>query len=346
MGAIVNFWKVLAYGNRSRENATVDAASLDEGLLWNSYMINPLLEFRSHLSETERSILDHSKILTSVIRGFAKTLTIPPSSAPLRKAASGLPSALTVISRLSSRRAGTRFNARGIDDDGNVANFVETETIFWGPSGVCFSYTQIRGSVPIFWESSTSLIPGQQKIQITRSPEATQPAFDKHFDELEFKYGAVHVVNLLSITKPGEAELSQKYRYHLQRRAQRRAQEQESPSDNQLLRDTEFDFHAETKGAGGYEGARMIRPHLQASIDGFAYFMLDKVHDNVRYSDLDPEKHEIDRSITVLEQEGVFRTKLVHIQHQLELIANHNIQLSRLPGSDKPRSRSYKPDGF
>ena len=25
--------------------------------------------------------------------------------------------------------AGTRFNARGIDEDGNVANFVETEVI-------------------------------------------------------------------------------------------------------------------------------------------------------------------------------------------------------------------------
>jgi synaptojanin len=32
---------------------------------------------------------------------------------------------VSLISRLSWKRAGTRFNARGIDDDGNVANFVE-----------------------------------------------------------------------------------------------------------------------------------------------------------------------------------------------------------------------------
>ncbi|MBN3289793.1 SYNJ1 protein, partial [Polypterus senegalus] len=34
-----------------------------------------------------------------------------------------------VISRLSCERAGTRFNVRGTDDNGNVANFVETEQV-------------------------------------------------------------------------------------------------------------------------------------------------------------------------------------------------------------------------
>lgn len=34
-----------------------------------------------------------------------------------------------IISRRSRYRAGLRFQRRGIDDDANVANFVETETI-------------------------------------------------------------------------------------------------------------------------------------------------------------------------------------------------------------------------
>ena len=34
-----------------------------------------------------------------------------------------------LISRLSSERAGTRFNTRGVNDDGHVANFVETEQV-------------------------------------------------------------------------------------------------------------------------------------------------------------------------------------------------------------------------
>lgn len=53
-----------------------------------------------------------------LIQGFVSTATIP------------LPHlqemiTLAVISRLSSRRAGTRFNSRGVDEDGNTANFVE-----------------------------------------------------------------------------------------------------------------------------------------------------------------------------------------------------------------------------
>ena len=32
---------------------------------------------------------------------------------------------LSLISRMGWKRAGTRFNTRGIDDDGNTANFVE-----------------------------------------------------------------------------------------------------------------------------------------------------------------------------------------------------------------------------
>lgn len=34
---------------------------------------------------------------------------------------------LVLISRRRYAMAGTRFNARGLDDEGNVANFVESE---------------------------------------------------------------------------------------------------------------------------------------------------------------------------------------------------------------------------
>lgn len=35
----------------------------------------------------------------------------------------------TIISRRARQRAGLRYQRRGIDEDANVANFVETETI-------------------------------------------------------------------------------------------------------------------------------------------------------------------------------------------------------------------------
>lgn len=312
--------------HRAENDAPFDIGNLDEGLLWNSYMINPLLEFRSRLTEKEREELDHSRMLTSVIRGFVKSLIIPPSSAPLRRAGpSNLPSTLTVISRLSSRRAGTRFNSRGIDDDGNVANFVETETVFSSPSGVCFSYVQIRGSVPVFWESTTSLLPGQQKIQITRSSEATQPAFDKHFERLALTYGAVHVVNLLSASKPGEVELTEKYRSHIRRSPLRQGGGKNESSEHHLLRQTEFDFHAETRGAGGYEGARSIRPYLETSADGFAYFMSQEITEKPATAS---QKETIRRTVVVLQQEGVFRVNCLDCLDRTNLVQSMISQMA------------------
>jgi endonuclease/exonuclease/phosphatase family metal-dependent hydrolase len=301
---------------RAEADTAVDIASLDQGLLWNCYMISPLLQFRSRLTEVERKTLDHSRMLTSVVRGYAATMMIPPSSAPLRTTVTTRPSTLTVISRLSSRRAGTRFNSRGVDDDGNVANFVETETIFWSPSGVCFSYVQIRGSIPIFWESSSSLLPGQQKIQITRSLEATQPAFDKHFEALEHVYGAVHIVNLLSDSKPGEAELTRRFRHHISNSPLWKDRGEKEVSEHHLLRETEFDFHERTKGAGGYEGARAIRPYLEASAAGFVYFMLEDTNDSAQAA----EKHASTKPVAVMQQSGIFRVNCLDCLDRTNLV--------------------------
>lgn len=44
-----------------------------------------------------------------------------------------------IFSRLSSERAGTRFNVRGTNDDGQVANFVETEQVIFS---VCLFSSQ------------------------------------------------------------------------------------------------------------------------------------------------------------------------------------------------------------
>lgn len=282
-------------------------------------MIEPLIGFRSRLAAGDREALDASRILTSAIRGFVSTVTVPASTSPIKSLRTNKPSILTLISRLSCRRAGTRFNARGIDDDGNVANFVETETVFWYPSGLCFSYAQIRGSVPLFWEQATGLLPGQQKIQITRPPEATQPAFDKHFEDLEGNYGIVHVVNLLSESKPGEVELTQRYRYHIQHSSLNENLHNAAGVDSRLLEESQFDFHAETRGHGGYEAASSIRRLIQHQADGFAYYMSQKAEDPLSSSA--QEKTEFhQRSVVILEQEGVFRTNCLDCLDRTNLI--------------------------
>ncbi|KAG9243917.1 SacI homology domain-containing protein [Calycina marina] len=316
--------------DRPTEALTLEIDSLDESFLWNSYMISPLVKFRTRLAARDKKALDRSRILTSAIRGFVLTITIPTSSAPLSTRKTGLPSTLTLISRLSCRRAGTRFNSRGIDDDGNVANFVESETIYWcptvsanvfgessineKPAGICFSYAQIRGSVPVFWEQAAGLIPGQQKISITRSKEGSQPAFDKHFGELEQNYGAVHIVNLLSETRHGEAELTQLYKYGVKHSALNRPDDHNS-RDHELLRETEFDFHAETKGPNGYEAASMIRRQIENSAEGFAYYLSEEIEDA---SDDYEKPHR--RTVVVLQQEGVFRTNCLDCLDRTNLI--------------------------
>ena len=242
-------------------------------------MIQPLVSLRSRLSEHERNALDASRILTSAIRGFAMTITVPAASSPVDTGYTGLASTLTLISRLSSRRAGTRFNSRGIDDDGNVANYVETETVFWAPSGMCFSYVQLRGSVPVFWEQQAGFTPGQQKLHLSRSAEATQPAFDKHFAEIEINYGAIHIVNLLSNEKPSEVELTNRYRYHVRNSAlNRHTDEKDNPLGHDLLKETDYDFHAETRGLG-YEAASGIKRWIQDSTEAFVYYLSEDVED-------------------------------------------------------------------
>src|SRR5216684_2607899 len=71
---------------------------------------------------------------------------------------------LYLISRRSRFMAGTRYFRRGIDHDGHVANFNETEQIATVPSltdqnkaATTLSFVQIRGSVPVFWAEISTL---------------------------------------------------------------------------------------------------------------------------------------------------------------------------------------------
>ena len=74
---------------------------------------------------------------------------------------------ICLISRRSRYRAGTRYFRRGIDHDGHVANFNETEQLlFVGQSTgkrafddfhTKMSFVQIRGSIPVYWGEVNTL---------------------------------------------------------------------------------------------------------------------------------------------------------------------------------------------
>uniref|UniRef100_A0AC34GS00 Phosphoinositide 5-phosphatase n=1 Tax=Panagrolaimus sp. ES5 TaxID=591445 RepID=A0AC34GS00_9BILA len=93
-----------------------------------------------------------------------------------------------IISRLSCERVGTRFNVRGANDDGNVANFVETEQ-FISFENQESSFVQIRGSVPLFWEQPGIQV-GSHSIRL-RSIEASLPPLERHYSQLKKMYNNI-----------------------------------------------------------------------------------------------------------------------------------------------------------
>ncbi|EGF98857.1 uncharacterized protein MELLADRAFT_79596 [Melampsora larici-populina 98AG31] len=98
-----------------------------------------------------------------------------------------------IISRRSRHRAGTRYFSRGINLDGEVSNFNESEMIFaTTPSSVKpnkamikASYVQTRGSVPVFWTEINNLRyrPDLKVMEIPQTVEI---------------YGDQYIVNLVN----------------------------------------------------------------------------------------------------------------------------------------------------
>ncbi|KAG3283868.1 synaptojanin 1, transcript variant X8 [Ictidomys tridecemlineatus] len=164
-----------------------------------------------------------------------------------------------LISRLSCERAGTRFNVRGTNDDGHVANFVETEQVVYLDDSVS-SFIQIRGSVPLFWEQP-GLQVGSHRVRMSRGFEANAPAFDRHFRTLKNLYGKQIIVNLLG-SKEGEHMLSKAFQSHLKA--------SEHAADIHMVN---FDYHQMVKGGKAEKLHGVLKPQVQKFLDdGFFYF--------------------------------------------------------------------------
>ncbi|TFK71771.1 inositol polyphosphate phosphatase [Pluteus cervinus] len=259
-------------------NSTRDIGTFDERFVWNEYIVQSLLDFRERMDSHERDELDQCQFIVLAIQGYVGVTTMALPAPPT----DGAPTiaTLSIISRLGWKRAGTRFNTRGVDDDGNCANFVETETIFTTDQH-CVSYVQVRGSVPLFWEQQGLQTFGQ-RIQITR-PQASQPAFERHFANLMEEYGSVHAINLLG-TKENETSLTSAYARHLQNA-------RTALGDEMSI--THYDFHGAVRIGGHDSVVRDLRRIEVVSdhVDRFGFTMCDSSTDEL-----------------VTDQKGVFRT--------------------------------------
>ncbi|XP_055315656.1 phosphatidylinositide phosphatase SAC2 isoform X1 [Sitodiplosis mosellana] len=150
-----------------------DAQEYDDRFFWNKNMLKDVLKLN-----------DNAWVLP-VIQGFVQ----------LEHCAIGDDHfSLALVSRRSRFRAGTRYKRRGIDENGHVANYVETEQILsFGEHQMAFF--QVRGSIPVYWSQ-----PGYKyrpPPRIDRDDNETQIAFAQHFDEELKIYKSICIINLV-----------------------------------------------------------------------------------------------------------------------------------------------------
>jgi len=152
---------------------------------------------------------------------------------------------LALVSRRSRHRAGTRLFMRGIDEEGNVANNVETEQLVvmrnsGGEEVHIASFVQTRGSIPAFWSQLPAIV-YKPRPTLTAARNVSVDAAAIHFKQLNECYGApICCVNLVD-HKGGELVLAQEYA----------AVVDELKKRDEALFDihyTAFDFHKECKG--------------------------------------------------------------------------------------------------
>ncbi|ETW87575.1 hypothetical protein HETIRDRAFT_378661 [Heterobasidion irregulare TC 32-1] len=161
----------------------------DDRFFWNKYLQSRLIDISISNPKNDLS----SYILPIIYGSFDIRLS----------SINGQNIQVSLISRRSRFRAGTRYFRRGVDHDGHVANFNETEQIVLiggtTPDADDFthklSFVQIRGSVPVFWAEVNTLRykPDLQIMDLPDSVDATR----RHLQEQVSLYGEQTMVNLV-----------------------------------------------------------------------------------------------------------------------------------------------------
>ncbi|KAK4658407.1 Phosphoinositide phosphatase sac1 [Podospora pseudocomata] len=293
--------------NSFQRQAQQDAESplwkrADDRFFWNRFIQSDLINFRNSGGRGQPAPQPNiDPYILPVIFGM---LEIHPTTFK------GTPLTIALISRRSRHRAGTRYFTRGLDDQGNAANYNETEQVVilndhttglggssWqqqqksssladgvGKEMQILSYVQTRGSVPAYWAEINTL-KYTPKIQI-RAIEAAYPAAKAHFDEQIRIYGDNYLVNLVN-QKGREVPVKEAYekvvemlvsrpKEHVQ--GDQRTDEKfhtietaEKKSQFDRLHYIYFDFHAETKGLQMHR-AQLLIDRMREALVAQQYF--------------------------------------------------------------------------
>lgn len=273
----------------------------DDRFFWNRFLQSDLIDLRHGQSRYgqhgERSAVD--PFILPVISGMLRITNT---------SVKGNPFTFVLITRRSRFRAGTRYQVRGLDEDGHVANFNETEqsiilnddaskgpVSYAGDQGLqngrvpgkepqVMAYVQTRGSVPVYW-AEVNTLHYTPKLQI-RGIETAVSAAKKHFDEQIDLYGENYLVNLVN-QKGRERRVKDAYEQMVRilvsspeedvekdRRTQEKfdvIEPQKSRSELDRLHYVYFDFHNETKGLQWHR-AQLLLQQLEDPIKRGGYF--------------------------------------------------------------------------
>ena len=276
----------------------------DDRFFWNRFIQSDLIDFRQGQSSSFRSQGQQQPAVDAYI--------LPVMFGMMRISQARVKSALftlTLITRRSRYRAGTRYFSRGIDEDGHVSNFNESEQIvilndnseglggFSGGGGMqngrpvrdgqevqILSYVQTRGSVPVYW-AEVNTLNYTPRLQIRGVDTAVRPA-QLHFEEQIKLYGENYLVNLVN-QRGREVKVKEAYEQMVHTLVSSPSEAQQGdlhtseklhliePSKKRSIFDRlhyiYFDFHNETKGLKWHRALLLLDELKDGLIQG-GYF--------------------------------------------------------------------------
>ncbi|KAG2774664.1 hypothetical protein PC129_g1498 [Phytophthora cactorum] len=173
--------RALASSSSAAQRESPLYARAEEDFFWNKPVLSKFIE------------LELGDWIVPVISGFVKVIK--------KCDVNGQRCDILFFTRRSWRRVGTRFNVRGVDKDGCVANFAETEMLLVKPSRAVCSYVQVRGSIPLYWDQMVTLKYMPRTRYAFSGHESVvdwnELAFRAHLDNLIQRYGHITCVNLI-----------------------------------------------------------------------------------------------------------------------------------------------------
>ncbi|XP_069395050.1 phosphatidylinositide phosphatase SAC2 isoform X2 [Paralichthys olivaceus] len=251
---------------------------VDDRFFWNKHMIQDVIDLQ---------VPEADFWVTPIIQGFVQVeelvVNYNETSDEERSSPETPPQEVTcvddihprftvaLISRRSRHRAGMRYKRRGVDTDGHVANYVETEQLIHVHSHT-LSFVQTRGSVPVFWSQAGYRYNPRPRLE--KGEKETMSYFAAHFEEQLKLYKKQVIINLVDQTGRekliGDGYLKQVLLYN-----------------NPNLTYVSFDFHEHCRGMR-FENVQILTDAISDIITDMKWAWVDQAG-------------------VICQQEGIFR---------------------------------------